>query len=141
MAASISTSEAVERKTGSRCMPNQCRSSGFCDEGARVANSGVSISQVFNACLSVGCLVGALEPKIQMIGEGEQGLSKFVCVRPALCLGRLLDGGNHSDGLAVIGKHSSLTVSGGSGELGEPRLAFPNADRLHLGLSIRDVRA
>jgi hypothetical protein len=54
MAASISTSETIERKTGSRCMSSQCRSPDFCDEGARVANKGVSISQVLNAFLSVG---------------------------------------------------------------------------------------
>jgi hypothetical protein len=55
VAASISTSEAVERKTGSRCASGQCRSPDFCDDaGARVANKAVSISQVFNALLSVG---------------------------------------------------------------------------------------
>jgi hypothetical protein len=39
-----------------------------------------------------------------MIGEGEQGLAEFPCVRTALCLGRLLDGGNHGDRLAIIGE-------------------------------------
>ena len=55
MAASISTSEAAERKTGSLCASSQCRSPDFCDDaGARVANKAVSISQVFNAFLSGG---------------------------------------------------------------------------------------
>jgi hypothetical protein len=59
---------------------------------------------------SVGYVL-ALETQIQMIGEGEQGLAEFSCVRAALCLGRLPDGGNHSDRLAVIGEDSDLTFA------------------------------
>jgi hypothetical protein len=115
MAASISTSEAADRKTGSRCMSSQCRSADFCDKGAGVANKGVSISQVFNAFSPVGYLGSSRNANPD--DRGEQGLAEFACVRTALCLGRLLDGGNHSDGLAIIGEHSGLTLRGGSGEL------------------------
>jgi hypothetical protein len=62
MAAAISTSEAVERKTGSRCMSSQCRRADFCAEGAKVANKGVSISQVFNAFLSGGYFGSSRNP-------------------------------------------------------------------------------
>jgi hypothetical protein len=132
MAASISTSETVERKTGSRCVSSQCRSPDFCDDaGPRVANKAVSMSQVFNTFLSVDKSL-ALETQIQMIGEGEQGLAEFPCVRTGFFDRRLLEGANHRNGLAVVSEDGGLTFGGGSGELGDARLGFSNADRLHL---------
>jgi hypothetical protein len=55
--------------------------------------------------------------KSQRNVSAEQGLAEFPCVRTALCIGRLFDGGNHSDGLAVIGEDSDLALRGGPGEL------------------------
>jgi hypothetical protein len=104
-----------------------------CAVAARVANKAVSISQVFSAFLSV------LETHIQMIGEGQQSLAEFPCVRTALSLGRLLDAGNRRDWLAVIGEHSGFTLGGGSRELGEMGLGFPNTNRLHVCLSIPEA--
>jgi class 3 adenylate cyclase len=40
-----------------------------------------------------------------------------IWITRALCLGRLLDGGNHSDRLAVIGEDSDLTLRGVPREL------------------------
>ena len=96
------------------------------------------MSQVFNTFLSVDKSL-ALETQIQMIGEGEQGLTELLCVGTALCLGRLLEGGNHSDRLAVIREHSALALGGGSRELGEASLGYPNANRSHGYLSIPDA--
>ena len=39
------------------------------------------MSQVFNTFLSVN-KSPALKTHIQMVGEGEQGLAEFACVRP-----------------------------------------------------------
>ena len=45
-----------------------------------------------------------------MTGERKESLAEFPGVRTALYLGRLLDGGNHSDGLAITGEDSDLTL-------------------------------
>src|ERR1700722_13218013 len=74
-----------------------------------------------------------------MIGEREESLAEFACVRAALCIGRLFDGGNHSDGLAVIGEDSDLALPGVPRELSEASLGYPNADRPHGYPSIPDA--
>jgi hypothetical protein len=89
------------------------------------------MSQVFNTFLSVDKSL-ALETQIQMIGEGEQGFTEFPCVRTGFFDRRLLEGANHRNELAVVSEDGGLTFGGGSGELGDPRLGFSNADRLHL---------
>jgi hypothetical protein len=88
------------------------------------------MSQVFNTFLSVDKSL-ALETQIQMIGEGEQGFTEFPCVRTGFFDRRLLEGANHRNGLAVVSEDGGLTFGGGSGELGDARLGFSNADRLH----------
>src|SRR5579872_4294949 len=74
------------------------------------------------------------ETHVQMIGEGQQSVPEFSRFGGALLRDRLLDGGDHRDRLAVISEDSGLTPGGGSSELGEMGLAYPNTDRLHLYL-------